>query len=279
MAASGIPASARSCPAASLPCPCSWFSAARGQSGLVHRARVEKNGHNGPALPSGPRPVAVRAQRGWWSRSSANEARVLTLVAARCCPRGRSKPSTGRWRRAAHLGRAADQPAAGLCRAALHLRRPRPAATPRAAAWFVAYLALTRASAAPGRCARPAGRAGTASFPWEDWRRHAGIARANRAAAPALDRRRLIRPRGASDGSGSTSVSAAGAAWNEELVLERYELLYEAGLVPEAARSRRPAPAEARCRARDGASTIAASWRPASAGCAARSNTVRSCSS
>ena len=28
----------------------------------------------------------------------------------------------------------------------------------------------------------------------------------------------------------------SGAAWNEELVLERYELLYEAGLVSEAAR-------------------------------------------
>jgi hypothetical protein len=36
----------------------------------------------------------------------------------------------------------------------------------------------------------------------------------------------------------------SGAAWNEELVLERYELLYEAGLVSEAARDLgRPAPA------------------------------------
>ena len=41
----------------------------------------------------------------------------------------------------------------------------------------------------------------------------------------------------------------ADVPWNEEMVLQRYELLYEAGLVPEAARLRRPAdlPGRARC--------------------------------
>ncbi len=44
-------------------------------------------------------------------------------------------------------------------------------------------------------------------------------------------------PSGGCARSGSGSPSAChGASWNEELVLERYELLYEAGLVAEAAR-------------------------------------------
>ena len=32
------------------------------------------------------------------------------------------------------------------------------------------------------------------------------------------------------------TFAGEGRAWNEELVLQRYELLYEAGLIPEAAR-------------------------------------------
>ena len=99
----------------------------------------------------------------------------------------------------------------------------------------VAYLALVRE-------ARPAGSADAAwqswyrFFPWEDWR-------AGRPAQldPILDRlggwaeatepaeRRLRRERIALAFGGA-------AAWNEELALERYELLYEAGLVAEAAR-------------------------------------------
>ncbi len=72
-------------------------------------------------------------------------------------------------------------------------------------------------------------------FPWEDWRKGRpeliddGI-------APALmtwagqDPVRLARAR--------LAFALDGAAWNEERVLERYELLYEAGLAPEAARDR-----------------------------------------
>jgi hypothetical protein len=80
-------------------------------------------------------------------------------------------------------------------------------------------------------------------FPWEDQRagRPALIAEA---LAPRL--RAWAR---AADGLGSRrertkraaiTFGLDGCAWNEELVLQRYELLYEAGLVPEALRNRRP---------------------------------------
>ena len=77
-----------------------------------------------------------------------------------------------------------------------------------------------------------------------------------------------------------SGVAFGDARWNEELVLERYELLYEAGLVAEARRDaavagRGDMPATAwRWRP-----TTAASSRPRSGGCAARSNTARSYSS
>ncbi len=95
-------------------------------------------------------------------------------------------------------------------------------------------------------------------FPWEDWRE----------GEPAL-LRELIWPRlqvwalGDSEGDGSTGFDPAysraqrraqrwqracyafgmeGAAWNEDMVLQRYELLFEAGLVPEAQRGADHAP-------------------------------------
>ncbi len=72
-------------------------------------------------------------------------------------------------------------------------------------------------------------------FPWEDWRngRPASI---DETIGPALARwsggnaQRLARAR--------LLFALDGAPWNEERVLERYELLYEAGLVVEAARDR-----------------------------------------
>ena len=72
-------------------------------------------------------------------------------------------------------------------------------------------------------------------FPWEDWR--AGRPDLiDQVIAPALERWA---------GRSNTRRSRArllfameGAPWNEERVLERYELLYEAGLAPEAARDR-----------------------------------------
>ncbi len=110
-------------------------------------------------------------------------------------------------------------------------------------ALVVAYLALVRE-------VRPAGAADAEwhswyrYFPWEDWRQgkpallapiEAALARW--AAAAAGDGERRLREERA-----GLAFGLSGAAWNEELVLERYELLYEAGLVAEAARDRPAAP-------------------------------------
>ena len=72
-------------------------------------------------------------------------------------------------------------------------------------------------------------------FPWEDWRRgRPDIIDAR--ILPALTQwagrteSRLARMR--------LLFAVDGSPWNEERVLERYELLYEAGLAPEAARDR-----------------------------------------
>jgi hypothetical protein len=60
-------------------------------------------------------------------------------------------------------------------------------------------------------------------FPWEDWR--AGRPEIIDRTISLLSRVRLL-------------FALDGAQWNEERVLDRYELLYEAGLAPEAARDR-----------------------------------------
>jgi hypothetical protein len=80
-------------------------------------------------------------------------------------------------------------------------------------------------------------------FPWEDWR--GGPNRlvvdtilprlalwADEGPEPHLRRQRI-----------AVSFGASERSWNEDLVLQRFELLYEAGLVPEAARTR-PIPAD-----------------------------------
>ena len=72
-------------------------------------------------------------------------------------------------------------------------------------------------------------------FPWEDWRKGRPDV-IDDAIAPALlawagrSESRLARAR--------LLFAFDGSRWNEERVLERYELLYEAGLAPEAARDR-----------------------------------------
>ncbi|MDP8916545.1 MAG: NAD regulator, partial [Pseudomonadota bacterium] len=101
----------------------------------------------------------------------------------------------------------------------------------------VGYLALTPAAATEETVER-AWSPWTRFFPWEDWR--AGRpALIDEVIGPALrrwagDDRQLARAR--------LQFALDGAAWNEERVLERYELLYEAGLAPEAARDRRVSP-------------------------------------
>jgi hypothetical protein len=101
----------------------------------------------------------------------------------------------------------------------------------------VGYLALTPKAVdthAPDTAWAP----WTRFFPWEDWRR-GRPALLDETLGPAMERwasaasgeeaeRRRSRAR--------LAFALHGAPWNEERVLERYELLYEAGLVPEAPR-------------------------------------------
>jgi len=96
----------------------------------------------------------------------------------------------------------------------------------------VGYLALT--SEAEAAAAGTAWSPWTRFFPWEDWRggRPALI---DSVVAPGLE---AWIAGGGDAGRARTLFALDGAAWNEERVLERYELLYEAGLVPEAARDR-----------------------------------------
>jgi len=110
----------------------------------------------------------------------------------------------------------------------------------------IGYLALTRAAdnaaRAPGATFEPWYR----YFPWEDWR----------AAQPEIITRDIIPALAAwSEEAEKPDTARAlarkdrvrlffgidGAPWDEERVLDRYELLYEAGLIEEARRDGRPA--------------------------------------
>jgi hypothetical protein len=110
----------------------------------------------------------------------------------------------------------------------------------------ISYLGLTREEAAAGNAA-PEGETPALPvwqnwyrfLPWEDWR----------SGPPALIGR-IIAPRlrAWAKGAGSSvarqerrnridiAFGQSGHAWNDELALQRYELLYEAGLAPEAKR-------------------------------------------
>jgi hypothetical protein len=100
----------------------------------------------------------------------------------------------------------------------------------------VAYLALVR-EARPGGSADAVWQSWYRFFPWEDWRdgRPAQldpiVGRLGRWAATAGEAERRLR-----DERVALAFAAGAAEWNEELALERYELLYEAGLVAEAPR-------------------------------------------
>lgn len=102
----------------------------------------------------------------------------------------------------------------------------------------ISYLALTPQRATLDR-ANARWRSWYDFFPWEDWRggRPAVI---DRLIAPKLQQ--WAKAGHDSAGQRGARVRLAfgldGAVWNEERALERYELLYEAGLVPEAARDR-----------------------------------------
>lgn len=102
----------------------------------------------------------------------------------------------------------------------------------------VSYLGLTR----------EAGETGVAQVGWQDWYRYFPW-EDRRAGTPALvDELIVPRLRAWCDAAADTATRSRrsqrvaitfgldGAAWNEDMVLQRYELLFEAGLVPEAAR-------------------------------------------
>lgn len=113
----------------------------------------------------------------------------------------------------------------------------------------IGYLALTRASTRGARAGSPTRWRGWYNyFPWEDWRsgkpeilgseiepalRNWASAEAVAADEPerALSRTERVH----------LWFGLDGAQWNEERALERYELLYEAGLVAEALRDGRDA--------------------------------------
>jgi hypothetical protein len=98
----------------------------------------------------------------------------------------------------------------------------------------VAYLALVR-EARLGGALEALWQSWYRHFPWEDWRD-------GKPAALALLEERLAAwaDAAASDVERRLRAERLGlafaASWNEELVLERYELLYEAGLIEEARR-------------------------------------------
>jgi hypothetical protein len=102
----------------------------------------------------------------------------------------------------------------------------------------ISYLGLTREQPASGEH-EASWRSWYSYFPWED----------HRAGTPAMIDATLLprltawantpkNPDLRQDRGQRVAVTFAGdgRAWNEELVLQRYELLYEAGLIPEAAR-------------------------------------------
>lgn len=97
----------------------------------------------------------------------------------------------------------------------------------------ISYLGLVREQAAPGAGA-PGWHGWYEYFPWEDHREGrpealAGITQALNEWAASDPMRRDHRQKRV-----DLSLGLNGAAWNEELALQRYELMYEAGLVAEA---------------------------------------------
>jgi len=103
----------------------------------------------------------------------------------------------------------------------------------------ISYLALTPSRAVLDQ-ASARWRSWYDYFPWEDWRDGRPpvideiIAPKLRAWADSAESERAVQRRSRA----RLLFALDGAVWNEERALERYELLYEAGLAPEAARDR-----------------------------------------
>ena len=225
--------------------------------------RRDRRGRGGRAAHPGRRRPA--------RRRSAPACRSARSIRWRTAP-SRSACATG-WRRRPRSTSAMSSSSTPSATAAATRGPTTPACT-----W--SRSAISRSPACPTtprRCARPApassrgtaffrGRTGATAGPESSTRpscRCSSSGRKTGKSEPArpLGRRERLRH----------CFGVGGSPWDEEKVLDRYELLYEAGLVEEARRDGR----EPRCRAQDSrrsarrcASTIAAFWRPRSRGCA-----------
>jgi hypothetical protein len=104
----------------------------------------------------------------------------------------------------------------------------------------ISYLALTPSQAKLDR-AGARWRSWYEFFPWEDWRK-GRPAIIDKTIAPRLKAWADAAPHGEAQSQRRARARLAfaldGAVWNEERALDRYELLYEADLAPEAARDR-----------------------------------------
>jgi hypothetical protein len=102
----------------------------------------------------------------------------------------------------------------------------------------ISYLGLTREGHATGT-RDPRWQSWYRFFPWEDWR-SGPPALVGRTIAPRLRAWAKDTEDGAARRARKNRIEIAfglaGRPWNEELTLQRYELLYEVGLVPEAKR-------------------------------------------
>lgn len=93
----------------------------------------------------------------------------------------------------------------------------------------ISYLALSREQ--PAKHAGAIWRSWYDYFPWEDARRGVTELAEIRSQLDAWSS-----GSGERKARGNALFNASGQGWNEELILQRYEMLWEAGLVPEAVR-------------------------------------------
>jgi hypothetical protein len=173
---------------------------------------------------------------------TAEEPRVLTIQDGRALPSGPLESG----HRTLHMGlrswveRQTHHPLGYIEQLYTFADRDRTEDGAAARVVSISYLGLAREAPASGE-QDPGWRSWYRYLPWEDWRTGPSelVASAIRprlrawiaaASEPALRRARGQRVDVSFGGDDST--------WNEELVLQRYELLHEAGLVPEAARQR-----------------------------------------
>lgn len=108
----------------------------------------------------------------------------------------------------------------------------------------VGYLALTRESEEGAASSSGRWRSVYDFFPWEDWRQ-ARPAMIDALVKPRLEAWAASADKQARWDRARLCFGFDGVMWDEEKVLERYELMYEAGLVVEARRDGRPLPSSA----------------------------------